>query len=245
MKKLCAVAAVLAATGASAADLNSGVLAPPEGNRWEGAYAGGNIGGAWTNGKAFGETELSAAYGYVATATLNSSVTGGLQAGYNYQIGKIVLGFEGDIALGGASTKTSVTSTAYISPWSSNSATANVSIDWYGSLRVRLGLSPSKNFLVYATGGIAFGQISTSYSSIIYNYMPNTAFTNGVPEKSNIQVGWIAGAGAEYALSRSWSLRAEALYMSLGSVEAKPAYGTAVSGDIEMGVARAGVNYQF
>lgn len=56
MKGWYVFAAMAVAGSASAAEINSGVLQPPGGHRWEGAYIGGNIGGTWTNGDSFGRS---------------------------------------------------------------------------------------------------------------------------------------------------------------------------------------------
>lgn len=246
MKKLCVVAAILAATGASAADLNSGVLAQPEGYRWEGAYVGGNIGGTWANGKAFGEEQIwSMTSGEVSNA-LSSSFTGGVQIGYNYQIGKLVVGVEGDLNYGGSSSKSEYTAN-YFSPMYSSfyNVSAEAGVEAYGSLRARLGLAFNQNMMVYATGGLAVGYVKASYSSTFFS----SGTVYGSPyytlNNSSFKVGWVAGAGLEYSLNRKWSLRGEALYMSLGSADLDIGFYQDLTGDIEMGVARAGLNYQF
>lgn len=245
MRGLWLFVAVVATSSASAGDLSSGVVPPSDGYRWEGAYVGGSIGGAWTNGESFGAASFSGGSGFSVESQLNSSFTGGVQAGYNYQIGKIVVGFEGDISYGGAGSETSL----FYNQQSGSSfnyidISVSAKLDWYSSLRLRVGLAPNNNILVYATGGLAVGQITMSEDGVsIHSYGWSVPF---VPYSSKtINVGWIAGAGAEYSIDKAWSLRAEALYMSLGTAQMPAPYSAGYSGDIEMGVARAGLNYMF
>lgn len=246
MRGLYFCAAMLAAGGASAAEVNSGVLQPPGGYRWEGAYIGGNIGGTWTNGDSFGIGTVSSSAYSTLKESQTSTVTGGAQVGYNYQVGKLVVGAEADVNFNGASTRT-FASYSYNYPYSSNYSQAEykASVDWYSSARVRVGLSPNPNFLVYATAGIAFGQVSLSTSSFGFSQPPYVFYPGANLSSNSILAGWIAGAGAEYALGPAWSVRAEALYMSLGTADLHIANGFSASGDIEMGVVRGGVNYQF
>ena len=57
-------------------------------NSWMGPYIGGNLGYGW------GDVNNS--------GTRPSGVLGGLQAGYNYQSGQLVVGIEGDLQLNSA-----------------------------------------------------------------------------------------------------------------------------------------------
>jgi outer membrane immunogenic protein len=71
---------------------------------------------------------------------------------------------------------------------------------------------------------------------------------------SATKAGWTVGAGAEYALNRNWSVRAEYLYVHFDAITASGvipdstgAYGSAISTstDLSAHIARAGVNYKF
>jgi len=64
-------------------------------------------------------------------------------------------------------------------------------MDWQGSFRGRAGFAVSKA-LIYGTGGIAFGNISHTYTNLI----------TGISETaSNTRTGWTAGGGVEVALT--------------------------------------------
>src|SRR5947208_2803276 len=96
MKKLlcgAALATVLAILSANAADVPRGPFpgpyAPaPYGFSWTGGYVGLNLGFEWS-----GATNLPLS---------PSGFAGGVQGGYNYQIGQFVIGGEADLQLSGA-----------------------------------------------------------------------------------------------------------------------------------------------
>ena len=62
----------------------------------------------------------------------------------------------------------------------------------------------------YLTGGVAYGEVSANGTQLAGGlFMGSTSAT---------KVGWAAGAGADYALSKNLSLRAEYLYVSFDGV---------------------------
>jgi outer membrane immunogenic protein len=116
---------------AQAADIQPGYApyAPPPPYRWTGPYVGFNLGYQW------GDISNN--------PTSPSGIAGGIQAGYNWQFGNLVLGVETDINLSGASDT--------FAPW-------QFSNPWFGTLRGRLGYAVN-NFMIYGTGGLAYGGI--------------------------------------------------------------------------------------
>ena len=136
MKKLLLASVGLLAFGvasASAADIPRGqamptkapvYVAPPY--NWTGSYVGINGGGAF-------------------------NTTGGLVGGtlgYNYQVGQVVYGLEGDM------------------DWSNiRDSGRSVRNDWLGTVRGRLGYAFDR-FMPYVTGGAAFGNIRTSVDAL-------------------------------------------------------------------------------
>jgi outer membrane immunogenic protein len=141
-----------------------------------------------------------------------SGMAAGIQAGYNWQNGIFVFGAEGDINLSNADDT--------FAPW-------QFSNSWFGTLRGRAGITAWNNTLFYATGGLAFGGLE--------------AQLNGFSE-SRTQIGWTVGAGAEFALTPNWSLKAEYLYMGFASrtyTFAGTDYG------FDANLIRFGFNYRF
>jgi outer membrane immunogenic protein len=130
----CVAASLAVAGGAFAADIQRGYqrpyAAPPPtyaAYSWMGPYLGANLGYQW------GTTSHN--------PTEPSGITGGLQAGYNWQIGQFVLGGEADIQLSAADD--------VFAPW-------KFSNPWFGTVRGRAGFAMN-NVLFYGTAGLAYG----------------------------------------------------------------------------------------
>ncbi len=149
-------------------------------------------------------------WGSAAGENPNGFLTG-VQAGYNFQFAgsPLVVGIETDFDWSGVSS-------------------GPFSVNYFGTVRGRIGFA-AERFLVYATGGLAYGEGEYQVFGL---------------SNSQTSYGWTLGAGAEYALDRNWSARAEYLYVDLGS----STYGSWV-GPTTIGydgsVIRAGVNYRF
>ena len=102
--------------------------------------------------------------------------------------------------------------------------------DWLGTARGRIGYAFNQ-FLPYFTGGLAVGNLNASIP--------------GVGSSSNTNTGWTIGAGVEVALTRNWSVKAEYLYVDLGSFDCTGC-GTAPPGvGLTTNVVRGGVNFRF
>ncbi len=93
-------------------------------------------------------------------------------------------------------------------------AFANVSsdIDWYGTVRGRLGWS-SGPLLFYGTGGLAYGGLNLSSS----------LSAPGVPialsaQTSSTRAGWVAGGGIEYMWRPNVLIGLEYQYVDLGTL---------------------------
>ena len=80
-------AAALASDLPTKAPIKNTPVATPSYN-WSGFYAGANFGGAWTNGSL--NIPGNSFYGGI------TELIGGVQAGYNFQTGHLLLGVEGD-----------------------------------------------------------------------------------------------------------------------------------------------------
>ncbi len=87
----------------------------------------------------------------------------------------------------------------------------NQQIDYFGTLRGRLGFTPADRLLLYVTGGLAYGYVSSSTNL----FAGGTSFSDS---SSEMQVGWALGTGGEYALTNNWSVKLEYLYIDLGSM---------------------------
>jgi len=130
-----------------------------------------------------------------------------VQAGYNWQSGSMVYGIETDIQWSGIKAELS----GYVTDGTDTvSADLGSKITWYGTTRLRIGYTPVERFMVYGTGGVAYGRTEV-YANLFGN---NTPLWSGSMSKT--KVGWTVGAGAEYAFTDKLSLKGEYLYTDLG-----------------------------
>ena len=181
---------------------------------WSGAYIGGQVGYAW----ATGANRVSGVdpYSHVAFASsigqTPNGVIGGANVGYNLQFNQWVIGIEGTVD------GTSLTNNAGLAFPDGTSLTAHTSIPVQGSIRGRLGFAWDR-FLVYATGGVAFGEFNTQYYYDGFGATIGTVHRApffGASYFSETQVGWTVGGGIQYAITPEWSVRAEYRYTDWG-----------------------------
>jgi outer membrane immunogenic protein len=127
--------------------------------------------------------------------------------------------------------------------------TMGSTVDWVSSLRARLGYLVLPNLMVYGTVGGAWGKVdytASNFAPLAPPYATSAAF-------SNIQAGWVAGGGLEWAMTPNWLLRGEYLFYSLSGfpsvVVASANYPTLPSNyswsNTNAGTARLGVSYKF
>jgi outer membrane immunogenic protein len=225
-----ATIALVVATGASAADLAPRMYAkapiiPPVVYDWNGFYIGGNVGYGWgrasTDGNQTGTQSVSefAAIGGALlagfpvvtplgtvplTGRANANgVIGGGQAGYNWQRGTWLFGLEADIQGSDERGSADVCIVAGCAI-GTGVLTANYKLDWFGTARGRVGFLPTDRVLLYATGGLAYGEVSATAPLIPLSW-------------GSTRAGWTVGAGAEAAIDQHWSVKLEYLYMDLGN----------------------------
>ena len=139
-----------------AADLP--VKAPPPAPvvwSWAGPYIGIH-GGVVSHRGEFDDPDgfLNRAFAVTPPTTYSADKTGGIfggHAGYNLQSGSIVYGIEADVS--GMSAKGSTTRP------SEPTSFANFQVRWLATIRGRLGVTVTPATLLYATGGVAFGDV--------------------------------------------------------------------------------------
>jgi outer membrane immunogenic protein len=118
-------------------------------------------------------------------------------------------------------------------------------------VRVRLGYALDRDYF-YATGGVAFGEVSSSVFATTSRNGKLLATYFG--SESDTRAGWTAGAGYEFAFTRIVSAKVEYLHFDLGgsNYSVLLASGGAplprtwgasdrISGDI----VRVGINFRF
>jgi outer membrane immunogenic protein len=238
MRRLFTIALSLLAFGgaARAADLPPAPQLPPLEAQplWTGFYAGLNVGGAFGSSR---NAFSIAGFGLPTFNTPLQGVVGGGEAGYNWQTGPWVLGLEANFE--GSGFSGSRTAPCLPPLCGALAASYTQKLPWFGTLRPRVGYALG-NWLLYATGGGALGQVDTSATAAIGSFVANN-------KRSQTRGGWTLGGGLEVALAPGWSAKIEYLYLDLGSHTttylATPPISNASR--FSANVITAGVNYHF
>ncbi|MBU2327097.1 MAG: porin family protein [Alphaproteobacteria bacterium] len=223
----------LIATTATSADLGS-VDAPrplpPQGavadiiHDWSGGYVG------VVGGGAVGEVETQTGSGTLFSETPLRGGLVGVAAGYNVQSGNMVYGVEADVSW--AKVQGDKACAGF------PSQTCRYELGWQGTARARVGVAMDRT-LFYVTGGLAVAEGNGGVDPIV-----------GAIEGEDQQTyfGYVAGVGAEYAMTDALSFKAEYLYTDyakrtspLGTVSPLDSY----ESDPSSHLIRVGVNYRF
>jgi outer membrane immunogenic protein len=242
---------------ASAADLP--VKAPrdtppplPPPYSWTGFYVGGNIGYSW--GHFDGSWEVLGPP-IIPSAVPSGSgsvdgVIGGGQIGYNWQVNDTwLLGVEADFQ--GSGQKGSFSNvTAFPGTFTPGVLNEETKLSWFGTVRGRIGVLLSPTFLVYGTGGLAYGRIKLDGDAFEATCPCHIPFKDEATK-----TGWTAGGGVEGAFpnTRNWTWKVEYLYMDLNGTLSQTLFDnvdyvrfyTGRSENFTDNIVRAGVNYRF
>ena len=267
------LALALISGAALAADLpthKAPPVAAPSAYNWGGLYGGinvgygfangttstGSLGGTYSNGT--NTSPLSASWSN--SAMTPSGVVGGGQIGYNYQITPMfVAGIEADIQAAdmGSTVKYA---TANLSGNGYTAINNAKNVDWFGTARARIGVVVPgySNFLVYGTGGFAYGYVNNTVGvGTTLTTINPVAGVSGSSTSGNTQVGWTGGGGIEWSPQTfpAWSAKIEYLYTDLGSTNqaiyatyAAPgqgSFGGNHQSPTQFNVVRAGLNWHF
>ena len=128
---------------------------------WAGPYLGANLGYNW---------------GSVDNNVTNpSGFEGGVQAGYNWQSGRMVFGVEGDLQATAAD---------------DTFAPCKFSNPWFGTVRGRVGYA-FNNIMLYGTGGLAFGELRGETYGLSESHT-NAGWTAGVGAEFGLAQNWSA-----------------------------------------------------
>lgn len=225
-----------------------------------------------------------------------SGILGGGQIGFNYQIlNNLILGIEADLigtSIRGhqniynlfSNTNSGTTPNdqggrerVLINQGGVNTNSVSSGVDYLGTARVRLGYLITPSIMAYCTGGFAYGGVwaNTSALGAVSNAItPLGGVDPGVNQiyagggnTSGLLTGYSVGGGLEWMIMQNWSLKVEATYWNLGSVNlfanaiAAPSIGQVentfqayANSSVIAGVAhinyqgivsRAGINYHF
>ncbi len=229
---------------------------------WRGFHVGFNFGGGVGLGAALpgyrtGE-ELRPDAAWALPPARPGGVLGGVQAGYDYAFGKLVVGLEADWHAAGLSGGSRAIGAGAEPPAAVASRRA---IDWFGTLRGRIGYALLPRLLVYGTGGLAYGG-----GGNLFTYA-DARRREGESLNNPTRLGFAVGGGLEWAFRPDWSARLDYLYVDLarspghvarleGEEEAAPAeekegrpklpaFATLAGYSNRFHAIRAGINYRF
>jgi outer membrane immunogenic protein len=244
----------------------------PSGPAWNGFYGGVNAGVAIARNPTVDQIlTLPAVPGSFPVAGADSFKQvpfGGLfgaQLGYNWRAAPSwVLGAEvdwqwarqTDTACVSGCLPTGVNGVAGLIPGTLQGLVDSQTLSWFGTARGRFGWVAPSGSLWYVTGGAAWGRVESVVTLVA---TPAGVFAPGAQigqSFSETRLGWTVGAGAELPLWDRWSLKAEYLYIDLGSVnnafasaadaaQGITTFATSSSFSIHDHIARMGVNYHF
>ena len=218
-----AVSTFAIAQVASAADLPRGPSAPVTAPTydWTGLYVGGNAGYSWGTTNVDYSQAPAGLFGFgfsvcrfgcsVPSSMEPKGFLGGLQLGFNYQTGMWVWGVEGDF--GWRNPETSLIT--FMDGMFADTLTLRVKQESVGTVRGRLGVTQgaASNWLMYVTGGLAYGKFDHSVTQFCNAFCNQTVTFSDTKTKA----GWTLGGGVEVALNWNWSIGFEYLYMDFGT----------------------------
>jgi outer membrane immunogenic protein len=216
---LCAALAfaMIAVAPAGAADMATPPYQPPlpvpVAWSWTGAYLGIHGGGAWGT-KHWDLTSVEVggvpvAFSSTGSHTVNGFVGGG-QFGANYQIGGLVVGVEAQFSWGNVKGHGDCFPALFAA-----ASTCESNARWLGTLAGRIG-GTIDHALFYVTGGGAWAGDEYTFSNSGAGVVAGSVNVPPVTIKDT-RLGWMIGAGVEYAFSPNWSARIEYDYLDFGT----------------------------
>jgi outer membrane immunogenic protein len=234
MKKLVIAASILATSSLSAWAADLPLKAPPMALAvfsWTGGYGGVAGGYGWGHSDQTdpGSIVLPVAVPDDGHYSVNGGLLGGT-LGYNWQKGPWVYGVEGDFSWAAIKGQSSVCGPTTVTPHP-----CGTDLDALGTFRGRVGYAAGAtgNWLLYATGGLAVGDVR-GWDSL-------------TPASGNDwRAGWTAGVGVETVIAPNWTAKLEYLHVDLGNGQIfNVVPGVPESVSFRADIIRAGFNYRF
>ena len=181
--------------------------APPPCN-WTGFYLGVQGGYGW--GDLRWTTSEFIPEELIVQQTHSGFFVGG-EEGYNYQIGWLVLGVEGDFSYSDVNARTGGPASLQIE--NPGPSTFETGTDWVGSVGLRVGVAFHR-FLFFAKGGVSFANLNYSWFRV--DTAPAEEPHTESFETTEMRTAPMVGGGVEYALSCHWSAKIEYKHLFLG-----------------------------
>ena len=207
---------------------------------WTGFYIGGNLGGAWSRGNV-----VDSAFGVNFTNGNQASFVGGGQIGGNYQIGSFVIGAEAVFDWFANNNNSGNGTTVPAGPVFPAGAVLRASANdrWETTLAARFGYAWDRTLFYGKAGGGWVGADNFAVTNV--GTGASLAVTNG-----NSNVGWLLGAGFEYAFTQNWTTKLEYDFLALNNAShnvtlPSGAIDTFTNGGRNVQTFTVGINYLF
>ena len=235
-----AIASMGLISAASAADLVRAVApAAPMGVSWQGIYVGGHLGTSW------GQSDWRNPTGFFAVPPSDlpakgatDGLLGGLQVGYNHQIGAWVMGVGADVSL---TAFDGHANTGGLPGFGGSGSFSHTRSNTLASFTGRIGYAEGRT-LYYVKGGLGYAHDKYDNSSFFFPQIGSASANRW---------GWTFGIGAEYAMGAGWSAFGEYnVYdfgrktMTFSGAGLLPAPSTYTIGRTQQ-VVKFGVNYRW
>ena len=234
---------------------------------WTGFYFGANAGyatGSFDTSTLYSDAWMGTPlFGAQSSARLKGGI-GGVQTGYNLQSGIWFAGLETDIQF---STQRNITTSvcpgAVCNPGLPVDTPITVdhshSLDWFGTVRGRLGVAFTPDLVAYGTAGLAVGGIEHSASIAIggvtagIDAVGNPTGTPMTFTARSTKTGYAVGGGIETHLGGNVTGKIEYLHMSFGTdygigstnTQNTPPTAIAFASKVTDDIVRLGLNYKF
>ena len=176
---------------------------------WSGFYAGGSLGGVWSQVDRFYPQAIG---GALTATTSDTDGIWGLHVGAQGQWGQWVLGIEASFSRGfnDMRGRAALPTPPFAADTSGRNTITNLFL-----IGPRLGFAGDR-WMVYGTGGYAQGRVGAEYAFTSTDADRFLAFWGSATNN-----GWFAGLGIEYALwttgGFAWIFGAEYIHFDLGS----------------------------
>ncbi|RBP08557.1 outer membrane immunogenic protein [Roseiarcus fermentans] len=223
-----AIPLTLLAGGAQAADLPTKKSAPapimaPAPYSWTGAYVGLQGGYGWGSQEVYLPSVWWRYWGDERHGGF-----GGALAGYDYQMGNVVVGLQADYNVANI--------TGGASPFGGKYNTSST-VNSFGAVDLKLGYAADR-VLVYALGGLGLMNVSYTLNQPLYPYAYGKY--NDFRAMPNV------GVGVEYAVNTNWTAFADVRYFRSASqsYSAMPVLGPRSITEVNT-IYRLGVTYKF
>jgi len=199
---------------------------PPAFN-WTGFYLGASGGGG------IGSTRHTNASNGATSGTSNNLDGGivGATYGFNWLVApNWLLGVEGDISWAPISDRF----TDHGSGFCDHGAFCVTKLHWLGTDRLRAGYRTDDDWLFYATGGVAYGDVRA------------LLIDDCCTDETHMRTGYTLGGGVETPIAPRVSLKLEYLFVDLGSaVNYHTTGGTGEKVSVRENLFRVGLNWAF